>query len=63
MHHHIGTDLSLGIEYRPYLNNNCIIMGGISGLIPGQGFKDIYNPLVGRVGNFFASFVNVTLTY
>ncbi|HKD35598.1 MAG TPA: hypothetical protein VKB78_02325 [Pirellulales bacterium] len=63
IHQSIGTDLSLGTEYRPYLNNNCIITGGISGLIPGQGFKDIYNPLVGHVGNFFASFVDITLTY
>ena len=33
IHRFIGTDLSLGTEYRPYLNNNCIITGGISGLM------------------------------
>ncbi|HEX4591579.1 MAG TPA: hypothetical protein VH120_16705, partial [Gemmataceae bacterium] len=40
---YIGVDLSSGFEYRPLLSNNAIITCGISGLIPGQGFKDIYN--------------------
>jgi len=59
----IGTDLSLGAEYRPRLNNNIIIIGGASCLIPGQGFRDLYNPLVGRVDTLGAAFINATLTY
>ncbi len=63
IHKHIGTDLSLGTEYRPYLNNNCIITAGVSGLIPGRGFEDIFDPVVGRVGNLFATFLDIALTY
>jgi hypothetical protein len=63
IHRFIGTDLSLGLEYRPWLNNNAIIMAGVSGLIPERGFRDLYNPLVGDVGGLFASFAQITLTY
>jgi hypothetical protein len=60
---HIGTDLSLGAEYRPRLNNNVLLVGGISCLIPGGGFKDLYQPLVGRVETLVAGFLNATLLY
>lgn len=63
IHRHIGTDLSLGAEYRPYLNNNCVIDGGIAGLIPGQGFHDLYDNIDGGVRTQLAGFVDVTLTY
>jgi hypothetical protein len=59
----IGTDLSLGAEYRPRLNNNLLLIGGVSCLIPGGGFRDLYNPLVGRVDTLAAGFVNATLLY
>src|SRR5262245_3481718 len=59
----IGTDLSLGAEYRPHLNNNIIITGGASCLIPGGGFSDLYKPLVGRVDTLGAMFINGVLTY
>jgi hypothetical protein len=60
---HIGTDFSLGAEYRPHLNNNIIIIGGASMLLPGGGFRDLYNPLVGRVDVLGAGFVNAVFTY
>ena len=61
---HIGTDLSSGVEYRPYLNNNVIIVGGVSGLIAGQGFDDLYSRAPNnRPGGFFASFLQLNLTY
>ncbi len=59
----IGTDLSLGFEYRPHLNNNIIVVGGIQGLVPGEGFRDIYNPIVGQVPALFAGFMNLQLRY
>jgi len=59
----IGVDLSLGAEYRPLLNNNIIVVGGVSCLIPGGGFRDLYNPLVGKVDTLAAGFLNVALTY
>ena len=33
--HFIGADLSVGAEYRPFLNNNVILTMGIATLIPG----------------------------
>jgi hypothetical protein len=51
--HTIGTDASIGAEYRPPLSENIVITGGASALQPGQGFKDIYT---GRtLFSFFAS--------
>ena len=61
--HDIGTDASLGFEYRPLLNNNVIFSGGVAGLFPGAGFHDIYDPLVGRLYPLGATFLDITLTY
>jgi hypothetical protein len=38
----IGTDVSVGVEYRPLLNDNIIFIGGYSALVPGRGFKDLF---------------------
>jgi len=63
VHRHIGTDLSVGFEYRPLLSNNIITRFGVSGLIPGQGLKDIYDNLNGSLGTLVAAFVEVNLAY
>lgn len=39
----IGFDYGLGVLYRPFLNENIIIAGGYTSLIPGSGFKDIFS--------------------
>ena len=59
----IGTDLSLGAEYRPRLNNNVVFVGGISGLIPGTGFEDLFNFQRGEADGLFAGFFEMFLTY
>jgi hypothetical protein len=59
----IGTDLSSGFEYRPFLNNNVIATFGISMLVPGGGFRDLYRPLDGEVHPMLAGFLNLNLTY
>lgn len=38
----IGTDLSVGLEYRPLLNDHVILTTGLASLIPGQGFIDVF---------------------
>jgi len=47
----LGWDFSLGFQYRPLLTDNVIISAGLGALIPGRGFKDIYqtnpNPVPG----------------
>ena len=42
IHHTIGSDLGVGVEYRPPLSENLVLTGGASMLQPGQGFRDIY---------------------
>ena len=59
----IGLDLSGGFEYRPLLNNNVIFVGGLSGLIVGNGFRDLYQPLQGDVSNLAAGFFEASFEY
>jgi len=42
IHHAIGEDAGIGVEYRPPLTENVVLTGGASALQPAQGFKDIY---------------------
>jgi hypothetical protein len=60
---HIGTDLSIGVEYRPFLNNNVILVGGFATLLPGDGFRDLYNELNDNADALHAGFLEVVLTY
>jgi hypothetical protein len=59
----IGLDLSSGIEYRPLLNNNVSFVGGLSGLIVGKGFRDLYQPLNGKVNDLAAGFLEASFEY
>jgi hypothetical protein len=60
---HIGTDLSVGIEYRPFLNNNVIVIAGFAALLPGDGFRDLYNDLRDDLDALHAGFLEVMLTF
>ncbi len=42
IHKQIGLDFSLGVIYRPFLNNNAIFTFGFSALSPMAGFRDLY---------------------
>ncbi len=55
---HIGFDYSLGFRHRPFLNDNVIFTFGVSALVPGAGFRDIYT---GKT--VFSSFARLTLAY
>ncbi|MEE8524677.1 MAG: hypothetical protein V3T72_12155 [Thermoanaerobaculia bacterium] len=55
----IGVDLSAGLRWRPFLNNNMIVLGGIGALLPGSGFRDIYED----GGTLLSVFTNLTLTF
>jgi hypothetical protein len=71
----IGWDLSAGIQYRPLLTENVIVSAGLGALIPGDGYKAIYqtntipvpgydSPPAGHVDAFlYSAFASVTLTY
>ena len=59
----IGTDLSMGLESRPFLNNNCIIRSGVSGLITGGGFDALYGNIDGQSDNLFAAFIDAEVAF
>ena len=58
IHHAIGEDAGIGVEYRPPLTENLVLTGGASALQPAQGFKDIYT---GRTQ--FSLFGSVKFTF
>jgi hypothetical protein len=55
----IGTDMSIGLEYRPLATNNIQFKLGVATLIPGSGFQSLYanknNTLDPLVAAFFQS--------
>jgi hypothetical protein len=59
----IGADLSTGMEYRPYLNNNVILKFGFATLIPGTGFRDLFNNFDHNARALYAGFLEATLTF
>jgi hypothetical protein len=56
--HSIGTDTGVGLQYRPPLTENIVITAGISDLVPGVGFEDIYNKRV-----LISGFSTIKLTF
>jgi hypothetical protein len=58
IHHTIGEDFGVGVEYRPPLTENMVLTGGASALQPGQGFKDIYTSRT-----LFSVFGSVKVTF
>ncbi len=59
----VGTDISLGLEYRPLASNNIQLLLGVSTLIPGSGFKALYNKLDSSVDPLWAMFAQALLQY
>jgi hypothetical protein len=55
----IGWDLSLGVRWRPFLNNQVRLAAGVAALLPGAGFRDIYE----RRGALYAAFADLTLAF
>jgi hypothetical protein len=54
----IGMDYSVGVQYRPALNDNIIVTGGASYFRPSEGFKNLLT-----TDSLFAPFVVLTLRY
>jgi hypothetical protein len=59
----VGGDLGFGCEYRPLLSENVIFIAGVQTLIPGQGFRDLYNNFADRVGGLTAGFINAIFAF
>lgn len=60
---YIGADLSTGLEYRPLLNNNVLLLGGLATLLPGQGFEDLFQTINSETDSPVAGFLEVVLEY
>ncbi len=63
VHKFIGTDISTGLEYRPLLNNNILLLGGLATLIGGNGLEDLYQNLDGELRNHVAGFLELVLEF
>ncbi len=55
----IGADVSLGVQYRPYLNNNVIFNIGMAAFWPGEGFEQIFE----TDETLYSAFATMTLTF
>jgi hypothetical protein len=55
----IGWDLSIGARWRPFLNENFVVLGGVAGFLPGAGWEDVY----GDDATEYLGFTNVVLTF
>jgi len=55
----IGIDYGLGLIYRPFLNNNAIVIFSATALTPLDGFKDIYE----SSQTLFSVFASLVFTY
>jgi hypothetical protein len=58
IHDDVGVDISLGAEYRPWLNNNVIFTPFVAVFAPLGGFKDIY-----QAGALFQAGFDLRLTF
>jgi hypothetical protein len=69
IHKEIGFDLGAGFLYRPLLNENIVFVGGVTGLVSGKGFDDIFSSACNAPGcgaepkNLMNIFLNLKLTY
>lgn len=39
----IGTDVSMGIQYRPFMSQNIVLTSSAAALIPGRGFEQLFD--------------------
>jgi hypothetical protein len=40
---HLGTDLSLGVQYRPFSTQNVVLNASVATLEPGRGYKQLFD--------------------
>ena len=55
----IGWDLSLGGRWRPFLNENFVVLAGVAGFFPGDGWEGIFEDDATE----YLAFTNLTLTF
>ena len=53
-----GTDLSMGLQWRPLLTDNIVVSAGYGVLLTGRGFRDIYRTVQPAVPGFTPAGLN-----
>lgn len=56
----LGQDVSVSLIYRPYMSQNAVVRFSVAGLIPGDGFDDLYGD---EADMPYSVLLNLTLTY
>jgi SH3-like domain-containing protein len=57
----IGTDVSVGVQYRPLFIQNIVVNASLAALVPGEGLKQLYGNATDA--RQYSALVNVILTY
>ncbi len=60
--HDIGWDLSVATIYRPKFTQNIVVRASLAGLVPGDGFKQLFTSQA-RDKLYYSALLNVTLSY
>lgn len=57
----IGTDVSVAVQYRPFMSQNIVFNASAAALFPGAGFKQLFDE--DRRGPQYSVLINLLLTY
>jgi hypothetical protein len=57
----IGIDVSTALQYRPFQTQNVVLDTSLAGLIPGKGFRQLYDP--SQAGRPYSLLFNLILRY
>jgi hypothetical protein len=57
----LGVDVSVGMQYRPFMSQNLVFNASASALVPGKGLKKLYDE--GKRGAQYSVLMNLVLTY
>ena len=57
----LGIDVSMGIQYRPFMSQNVVFNASVAALLPGKGLKQLYEE--NKRGPQYSILMNLLLTY
>ena len=57
----LGLDVSVGVQWRPFMNQNVVLSASAAALLPGKGLKQLYDE--GHRGPQYSVLVNLVATF
>jgi hypothetical protein len=57
----LGVDISVGVQYRPFMTQNIVLNASAAALLPGKGLKQLYEE--DKRGPQYSILMNLLLTY